>query len=138
MENKGHADGIKKSIEEIIGANTIMRNKRPSEDNIQQDKFEKTILALEAAEIKTTLLHTEFKMDFSDYNEHFYIAIDSLLELWLGKEVCELVFFYLYDRMNPDGTMNGLMDDEDNEIILETPTDLWLLIKKIQSAKKKK
>jgi hypothetical protein len=138
MENKGHADGIKKSIEEIIGADTVMRNKRPSEDNIQQDKFEKTILALEAAEIKTTLLHTEFKMDFSDYNEHFYIAIDSLLELWLGKEVCELVFFYLYDRMNPDGTMNGLMDDEDNEIILETPTDLWLLIKKIQSAKKKK
>ena len=138
MENKGHADGIKKSIEEIIGADTVMRNKRPSEDNIQQDKFEKTILALEAAEIKTTLLHTEFKMDFSDYNEHFYLAIDSLLELWLGKEVCELVFFYLYDRMNPDGTMNGLMDDENNEIILETPTDLWLLIKKIQSAKKKK
>jgi len=115
-----------------------MRNKRPSEDSIQQDKFEKIILALEAAEIKTTILHTEFKMDFSDYNEHFYVAIDSLLELWLGKELCELVFFYLYDRMNPDGTMNGLMDDEGNEIILESPTDLWLLIKRVQSAKKKK
>ena len=138
MENKGHADGIKKSIDEIIGSNTVIRNKRPSEDTIQQDKFEKIILALEAAEVKTTILHTEFKMDFSDYNEHFYVAIDSLLELWLGKELVELVFFYLYDRINPDGTMNGLMDDEGNEIILESPTDLWLLIKKVQSAKKKK
>ena len=138
MESKGHADGIKKSIEEIIGADTVMRNKRPSEDSIQQDKFEKIILALEAAEVKTTLLHTEFKMDFSDYNEHFYLAIDGLLELWLGKELCELVFFYLYDRLNPDGTMNGLMDDEGNEIILESPTDLWLLIRKIQTSKKKK
>ncbi len=138
MENKGHADGIKKSIEEIIGADTIIRSKRPSEDNIQQEKFEKMILALEAAEVKTTILHTEFKIDFSDYNEHFYLAVDNLLELWLGKELCELVFFYLYDRMNPDGSMNGLMDDEGNEIILQTPTDLWFLIKKIQSAKKKK
>jgi hypothetical protein len=34
--------------------------------------------------------------------------------------------------------MNGLMDEEGNEIILETPTDLWLLIKKVQSTKKKK
>ena len=58
MENKGHADGIKKSIEEIIGADTIIRSKRPSEDNIQQEKFEKMILALEAAEVKTTILHT--------------------------------------------------------------------------------
>ena len=138
MENKGHADGIKKSIDEIIGSSTVIRNKRPSEENIQQDKFEKIILALEAAEVKTTILHTEFKMDFSDYNEHFYVAIDSLLELWLGKELVELVFFYLYDRINPDGTMNGLMDDEGNEIILESPTDLWLLIRKIQTAKKKK
>jgi hypothetical protein len=138
MENKGHADGIKKSIDEIIGSNTVIRNKRPSEDNIQQDKFEKIMLALEAAEVKTTILHTEFKMDFSDYNEHFYVAIDSLLELWLGKELVELVFFYIYDRINPDGTMNGLLDDEGNEIILETPTDLWFLIKKVQSTKKKK
>jgi len=31
-----------------------------------------------------------------------------------------------------------LMDDEGNEVILESPTDLWLLIRKIQSTKKKK
>jgi hypothetical protein len=30
------------------------------------------------------------------------------------------------------------MDDEGNEVILESPTDLWLLIRKIQSTKKKK
>lgn len=138
MENKGHADGIKKSIEEIIGAGTIIRNKHPSKDNIQQEKFEKIILALESVEIKTTILNMDFKMDFSDYNEPFYLVIDSLLELWLGKELCELVFFYIYDRINPDGSMNGLMDENGNEIILETPTDLWLLIKHIQSNKKKK
>ena len=60
------------------------------------------------------------------------------MELWLGKELCELVFFYIYNRINPDGSINGLVDDSGNEIILETPTDLWLLIKHIQSNKKKK
>lgn len=138
MENKGHADGIKKSIEEIIGSDTVLKHKRPSEEDAQREKFEKIILALETAEVRSAILHAEFKMDFTDYNEHFYTAIDNLLLLYLGKEAFELVSFYLYERMNPDGSINELTDDDGNVVVLESPSDLWHLIKKIQAAKKKK
>ena len=137
-EDKGHVDGIKKSIEEVIGSNTVLKNKRSSSDDIQREKFEKIILALEAAEVRTSILGSDFKLDLSDYNEYFYTAIDGLMSLWLGKEACELIFFYLYDRTNPDGSINELMDEDGNTFLLTSPTELWFLIKQVQSTKKKK
>jgi hypothetical protein len=137
-ENKGHADGIKKTIEEVIGSNTVLKNKRPSEEDIQREYFEKVINALEATEVRTAILGGEFKLDLSEYNEDFYTAIDGLLLLYLGKEACELVFFYLYERINPDGSMNELLDEDGNTVLLTSPTELWFLIKQIQSTKKKK
>jgi hypothetical protein len=137
-ESKGHAEGIKKSIEEIIGSNTVLKSKRPSEEDAQRERFEKVITALEAIEIKTIILNSDFKIDLSDYNENFYTAIDAMLMMHFGKEACELIFFYLYDRIAPDGSVNELVDENGNSVILASPTDLWFLIKQIQGNKKKK
>ena len=137
-EEQGHVDGIKKSIEEVIGSNTTLRSKKPSSEDAQREKFEKVILALEAAEVRTAILGTEFKLDLSDYNEYFYTAIDSLMSLYLGKDASELIFFYLYDRVNPDGSINELMNESGETILLTSPMDLWFLIKQVQATKKKK
>ena len=53
-----------------------------------------------------------------------------------GKEGAELIFFYLYERMNADGTVNGLQNDEGEIIELSSPTDLWYLLKAIQDREK--
>jgi hypothetical protein len=46
-----------------------------------------------------------------------------------GKEAAELIFFYLYERENPDGTVNDLIDDEGTIVPLNSPNDLWQLVK---------
>lgn len=134
--NEGHANGIKKSIENIIGGNTNIKNKRPSEESIQKDKFEKIILAMETIEVKTALLNSEFRIDLTEYNEIFYIAIDNLMELCFNKKITDIISFYLYERINPDGSINPIQDSKGNEIILENPSDLWYLIKLLQQEKK--
>ena len=136
MKNEGHANGIKKSIENIIGGNTNIKNKRPSEESIQKDKFEKIILAMETIEVKTALLNSEFRIDLTEYNEIFYIAIDNLMELCFNKKITDIISFYLYERINPDGSINPIQDSKGNEIILENPSDLWYLIKLLQQEKK--
>ena len=55
-----------------------------------------------------------------------------------GKEAAELVFFYLYDRLNPDGSINVLLDPNGTEIVLQTPEDLWLLIQHVTESLKTK
>lgn len=134
--NEGHANGIKKSIENIIGGNTNIKNKRPSEESIQKNKFEKIILAMETIEVKTALLNSEFRIDLTEYNETFYTAIDNLLELCFEKQINDIISFYLYERINPDGSINPIQDSKGNEIILENPSDLWYLIKLLQQEKK--
>jgi hypothetical protein len=48
--------------------------------------------------------------------------------LHFGESCSEIMAFYLYDRKNPDGTLNPLIDQSGQEIILETAYDLWSLI----------
>jgi hypothetical protein len=43
----------------------------------------------------------------------------------------ELIGFYLYDRVNSDGTMNPIIVNDKDEVILNNPTDLWNLMCKV-------
>ena len=140
MDNKEHADGIKKSIDDIIGVDTFLKRKKKSEDDVQREKFEKIIQTLEEIEVRGMILGNDLQLDFTSYDEKFYKVIDGLFSLHFGKEACELIFFYLYERINPDGTYNEVMDENNNVLSLSTPSDLWNVIKLIQekSGKAKK
>ena len=140
--NEQHADGIKKSIDEIIGVDTFLKRKKKSEDDQQKDRFIKVIKALEEIEVRGMLLGNDLQLDFSSYDEKFYSVIDNLFYLHFVKEACELIFFYIYERLNPDGTEEGeVVDLEGNTIPLSSPEDLWEVVKvvqgKIGKAKKK-
>jgi len=140
MDNKEHADGIKKSIDNIIGVDTFLKRKKKSEDDIQREKFERIIQTLEEIEVRGMILGNDLQLDFTSYDDKFDRVIDSLFDLHFGKEACELIFFYLYERINPDGTHNEVMDENDNVLPLSSPSDLWNIIKLTQgkSGKEKK
>jgi hypothetical protein len=40
--------------------------------------------------------------------------------------------FYLYERVNPDGTINDILDEDNNPIPLAGIEDLWELIKQLK------
>ena len=61
-------------------------------------------------------MFTELKLDLSSYDEMYLQIIDSLLLLSFGKGGYELISFYLYDRNNPDGSNNTLVDEDGNVI----------------------
>ena len=122
-----HTQGIKTSIESIIGSDTVLKRKKKTEDDINKESFEKLIQTIEEVQVRSTLLHAEFKLDLFDYEEKFYEVIDRLFNIHFGREASEIIFFYVYERMNPDGTVNHLADVEGNPIPLESPSDLWAL-----------
>jgi hypothetical protein len=128
-EGEKHAEGIKKEIEDIIGVDTVLKQKKKTDDDFQRERFEKIIQTMQEIEIREILLATDLRLDFTTYDEKFYKVIDSLIEMQFGKEAAELIFFYLYERENPDGTVNDLIDDEGTIVPLNSPNDLWQLVK---------
>jgi hypothetical protein len=136
-----HTEGIKTSIESIIGSDTVLKRKKKTEDDINKESFEKIIQTMEEVQIRSTLLHADFKLDLFDYEEKFYEVIDRLFTMHFGREAAEIIFFYIYERVNPDGTANQLADVDGNPIPLESPSDLWALanyLKEKNSKVKKK
>jgi hypothetical protein len=141
MDNEQHADGIKKSIDEIIGVDTFLKRKKKTEDDQARERFIKIIQTLEEIEVRGMILGNDLALDFTSYDEKFYFVIDALFSIAFSKEACELIFFYIYERLNPDGTANDVEDLEGNVIPLSSPEDLWELVKltqdKVGKAKKK-
>jgi hypothetical protein len=128
-----HAKGVQQSIESIIGANTVLKRRKKTEDDINRDTFEKIILTLEQANVRSSIIGGDFKLDFTSYDETFYEIIDNLILMQFGKEASEVIFFYIYERINPDGTVNELADQDNNVVALNNPTDLWMLVNHIKN-----
>jgi hypothetical protein len=128
-EGEKHAEGIKKEIDDIIGVDTVLKQKKKTDDDFQRERFEKIIQTMQEIEVRGILLATDLRLDFTTYDESFYKVIDSLIEMQFGKETAELIFFYLYERENPDGTVNDLIDEEGTIVPLNNPNDLWQLVK---------
>jgi hypothetical protein len=128
-----HAKGIQQSIESIIGADTVLKRRKKTEEDINRDTFEKIILTLEQANVRSSIIGGDFKLDFTSYDETFYEIIDNLILMQFGKEASEIIFFYVYERINPDGTVNELADQDNNVVALNNPTDLWMLVNHIKN-----
>ncbi len=130
-------EGIKSSIDNIIGADTFLKNKKKTPDDLRRERFERVITLLEGVDIRTRILGTDLNIDLSQYDEKFHDIIDELLFLLFGKEACELISFYLYDRITEDGNLLSLESNDGEIVSLLTPSDLWYLIKDVNAKEKK-
>jgi hypothetical protein len=126
-------DDIKKAVDQLLKINSTVKRKKKAYIDKQKDLFVGIMTALHAVQTRTVLSQSELKLDFSSYDEMFLQIIDSLILLHFGKEGYELISFYLYEKINPDGTVNDLQDDEGNIIPSETADDIWSILVKLKA-----
>ena len=127
METNGF-DDIKKAVDQLLKINSTVKRKRKAYIDKQKDLFISIIMALQAVQTRTALTQADLRLDFSSYDEMFLQIIDSLILLHFGKEGYELITFYLYEKINPDGTVNELFDDNEKIVPSETPSDIWNIL----------
>lgn len=130
--NPDSYDDIKKAVDQLLKINSTVKRKKKAYIDKQKDLFTGIMMAIQAAQTRTVLTQTELKLDFSSYDEMFLQVIDSLILLHFGKEGYELISFYLYEKFNPDGTVNDILDENEKVIPTETIDDIWNLLMKIK------
>jgi hypothetical protein len=132
MNQKDYIEKLQEQINLIIGVKSTLKRRKKTEVDTQREVFINTIPLLEHIVNRGPMLDADYGVNMARYDEPFFQIIDSLIYLHFGKEASELIMFYLYERVNPDGTINDILDENNNPVPLEGVEDLWELIKQLK------
>ena len=124
-------DNLRQAIDHLLNVKSAIKRKKQTKQIQNRELFIGIINSIQMLTSRANIAYTDLKLDFSTYDEPFLEIIDTLLLLKYGKEGCELISFYLWERENPDGTYNELQDEDNNVIPLETPIDLWNILLRV-------
>ena len=97
---------IQLGVDSILGTKTLIRRKRKSNSDKKREIFFNLINSIDELTVRQNLMYADLNLDFSNYDEKFFTVIDALLYMHFGKQCMEVISFYLYERLNADGTMN--------------------------------
>lgn len=122
---------VQGAIDNLLNIKCLVRRKRKNEYDKKKELFVHTINNIETAIIRSNIALTDFGIDYAGYDEVYFSSIDALLLLAFGKDAAELIAFYLWDRINPDGSVNPIFDESENEIVLKDINQLWELVCKL-------
>jgi hypothetical protein len=129
-----HLSEIQIAINQILNIRSLVRHKKKTQIEKKRELFISIITSIERIINRQDLMYAELNLDLTNYDEAFLDTIDALIILHFGKEGAELIAYYLWDRVAPDGTINSLVGPDDKEVILETAQDLWNLLLTINSS----
>ena len=125
---------IQTVINQLLNVKSLVRRKKKTQEAKKKELFVSIINSIEAIINRQNLMYVELNLDLAKYDEAFLDTIDALIILHFGKEGAELIAYYLWDRVAPDGTIVPLMDETGKEVYLETAQDLWNLLISINPA----
>jgi hypothetical protein len=132
-----------------FGKNLNLKLKQPTSNNSKA--FFIDVITLFDAVCQRTTEMDSFGINMETYDDAFFILIENLILKIYGEWKTELIMWYVYDRFNENEELMPLYlheedeeneneDDEENngeEVFIETPEQLWDLIKKIEKKSKK-
>lgn len=134
-ENVEKIKNNKKIIEQVLNIPTELTHRNKTKNDLIKKKFEELIITLEQIDNRSCLLNSDFSLNLINFEEPYYIIINNLLELLYPIEIVNLIKYYVYGRMDENGKIIPLTDNEGGEIILNNPGELYSLIQQILNRK---
>ena len=119
---------IQTAINSLLNIKSLVRRKKKRQVDKKKELFLAIVHSIEQIIVRENLMYAELQLDFARYDEAFLDTIDALIILNFGKEGAEIIGWYLWERTNPDGSLNFLMDEFGNEVRLNNAQELWDLL----------
>lgn len=114
---------------EIINLfNKILGSKVSIKDNIS--KTEETLFTyfvnkLDESHNNEEELFELSGLEVSKYTNPLWDMIENLLRLYYGEEWQRMISWYVLDRLNPDGAVIPIEDENGKQYKFENPSELW-------------
>ena len=138
MEEQDPFKKLQDQMKKLIGTESTVKRRKKTKEETQREVFLTTIPLLEHILNRGIMLESDYGFNTIIYDEPFYQIIDSLIYMHFNEDAADLIMFYLYERVNPDGTFNFVTDINGDEFSLENAEDLWILVQQITEENKNK
>lgn len=119
---------IQVAINSLLNVKSLVRRKKKRQSDKKRELFISILNSINLVTNRQNLMYADLQLDFTKYDESFLEIIDALLLLQFGKQGAEVISWYLWERVNPDGSLNQLEDETGNLFTVETPAQLWELL----------
>ena len=137
MSKKDNVKKIKSYIDDVLGTKSSLRNKLPSKKLREKELFCEILRNLQFVNGRTLGMKHDYKINFMDYDDPFYVAVENLFQLHYTQEQRNLINWWLYDKFLPTGEILILTHKDTEEIIpSDTPEDIWDLVQRHKNEKK--
>jgi len=117
---------FKKALDETFGVKFKIID--AAEDKILKEEkklFTKMIRSIEKLAQSEHKIFELTKIDTSSIVEPYWAVMGEILGFSFSEEVAELVWWYIYERKDPSGTLVAWEDDDGVEFKFETAGDLY-------------
>jgi hypothetical protein len=121
-------ENIKQTIDSVLKSNTSIRKRKKSLSDLEREQFESLILHLEKLSIRTNLVTSELQINLESYDELFYNVIDNLIKTSYGEMSYNFIMYYIYERLDINGEVKPLIDNNGNEFYMKDVNDLWDMV----------
>jgi hypothetical protein len=115
--------------------------KREKKEKIisEKDLFIETLDFLEKNWAKSNQVYDLFGINLLEYEESYFKAIENLIVLKYGMWKAEIILWYVFGRKDNEGKIYPLSinneDGSNEEVIIDTPEELWDILEKISNSK---
>ena len=131
MEELNKFREIQNAVDQLLNIKSVTKRKKKSSNDKKRESFFQIINTIDELNVRQNLLYAEMGVDFSSYDERYYNIIDMLIALSFGKQCTDLIGFYLYERINVDGSINPIITEDGRELYLQDAYELWDLMRLI-------
>lgn len=117
---------IKNLFTQILGSEvTIKDNIDATEEGI----FLAFIKKLEEAYETENKLFEAGGLELTKVTDPLWFVLENSFKFLYGEEAANLIWWYIFDRFNPDGSIVPLEDEYGKEYVFKNTKDLWSYIK---------
>ena len=119
-------DDIKDLFNQILGSEVIIKD---NIDATEEGVFIVFIKKLEEAYNIENQLFDIGGLELAKVTDPLWFVLENTFKFLYGEEAADLVWWYIFDRFNPDGSVVPLEDENGKEYIFKDAKDLWSYIK---------
>jgi MoaA/NifB/PqqE/SkfB family radical SAM enzyme len=117
-----------KKINELLGSKVTIEESPKSTKKKDEEFFMGLLEQLCQIEAAAAMLQA---IGIKSTNENpFYISIKMLMFKIFGEMKTEIILWWVFESISPDGDVYPLVDEDGKKHVIKTPTQLYKFIKK--------